>query len=161
MKITYSESWCRKMAHIEEDYQVEAGVFGYTQNTMQNTMQKPEFVVSPPSVVPFGRFVKLMRRKEGLSVELLADNADIDLDELVEIEDDSSHMPEPRTVYQLSHFFNVPTKNLMQVAGLSSSRNENLVNESMKFAARSDSTAPLSSEEQAALEAFVTILGQE
>jgi transcriptional regulator with XRE-family HTH domain len=156
MKIKYSEAWCLKMADLELGNEVGAGVFGLAQNVAKDA----EYPTMHSSTVPFGRFVKLMRRNKRLTIEKLAEDADIDLDELVEIEDNAGHVPEPRTVYQLAQFFEVPTNNLMQVAGLSSTRDERLVNESMKFAARSDTLAPLSPEEKAALEAFVSILGR-
>jgi DNA-binding XRE family transcriptional regulator len=53
-----------------------------------------------------------------LTLEKLAEEADVDVVELVAIEDDSHHKPEVRTVYQLANYFRLPRANLLQVAGL-------------------------------------------
>jgi transcriptional regulator with XRE-family HTH domain len=101
-----------------------------------------------------------MRRKQRLTVEKLAEDAGIDVVELVEIEEDSRHTPEPRTVYQLATHFNVPMPGLMQLAGLSKPKNARLVNEAIRFAARSEPVADLNDVERAALEALVSVLSE-
>ena len=113
------------------------------------------------TVSVFGRFVELMRRKRGLSVEKLAIEADVDIAELVEIEEDIHTRPEPRTVYQLARFFRVPEAGLLQIAGLTSARDSSLVHESVRFAARSNPVNALSAEERSALEAFVAELDKQ
>jgi len=115
---------------------------------------------SAVSGIAFGRFVRLMRRKQRLSVEKLAEDAGIDVIELVEIEGDARHSPEPRTVYQLAEKFNVPMQSLMQLAGLSKPKDVRFVNEAIRFAARSEPVDDLNEEERAALEALVSVLSE-
>ena len=110
--------------------------------------------------IAFGRFVNLMRRQRSMSVEQLADHTDVDVADLVKIEINPYYKPELRTVYQLANYFKVSRPGLMQVAGLAVSKDEKLFDESVRFAARSESTAELSSEEGAALEAFVAVLSE-
>ncbi|MCJ7420452.1 helix-turn-helix domain-containing protein [Sphingomicrobium astaxanthinifaciens] len=108
--------------------------------------------------VAFGRFVRLMRRSRRMSREQLAEQADIDIKELIEIEDDVRHKPDIRSVYQLSRVFKLPSAKLMHVAGLAKARNDNLERHMERFAARSDPMADLTDEERAALEDFVAQL---
>ena len=100
-----------------------------------------------------------MRRQRGLSLEELATGADVDVAILVEIENDPHHKPELRTTYQLANYFGVSRSGLMQVAGLAARKDAKLSDEAIRFAARSEPTAALTSEEKEALEAFVAVLG--
>ena len=110
--------------------------------------------------IAFGRFVNLMRRQRSMSVEQLADYTDLDIADLFEIEINPYHKPDLRTVYQLAKYFKVSRPALMQVAGLAIPKDEKLFDEGVRFAARSESTARLSPEEGAALEAFVAVLSE-
>jgi len=155
MKIEYTKEWCMRMARLEDDAdypgEIGAGVVARDAKTA------PVEATSEANVV-FGRFVQLMRRKQGVTLEKLAEEADVEIAELVEIEDDSRHKPEPRTVYQLANHFNVPSTKLMQLAGLSAPKNTRLFDAGIRFAARSESVHTLSETERAALEAFVSVL---
>ena len=93
------------------------------------------------SNIAFGRFVRLMRRQCRISLEKLADDADVDIGDLIKIEADPHHKPELRTTYQLANYFNVPRSGLMQVAGLTVQKNAKLLDETIRFAARSEPTA--------------------
>lgn len=106
----------------------------------------------------FGQFVELYRRREGLSVEQLAEKADIDLAELVAIERNDEQDPSPRTVYQIADYFKLPQDRLMQVAGVTTKKSGNLQKAAVLFAARSEPTAQLTPEEDAVLNEFVKVL---
>ena len=105
----------------------------------------------------FGRLIEYARRKQGLTVEALAEEADVDLGEIVEIETHEHVVPQVRTVYQLAKRLELPAGKLMEVAGLATPRPE-VSSAALKFAARSESTAKLTSEEREALEEFVRVL---
>lgn len=105
----------------------------------------------------FGRFIELARRNLGMTLEELADKADIDLAEIVAIESHDDTVPNVRTVFNLAKVLNLPSGNLLEVAQLAKPRPE-LSNAALKFAARSESTAALSDAERAALEEFVKVL---
>lgn len=155
MRIDITKDWCMRMAELEADAEIGAGLLAIDP-AIDGAPGGPAPVEEIP--VAFGRFVRLMRRNRRLSLEQLADIAAVDVVELVAIEDDTHHKPELRTVYQLAQFFDVPSAKLLQVAGLTAPRDANLVNEAVRFAARSDPMAELTHEERAALEAFVAIL---
>lgn len=156
MKIELTKEWCIRMAMLEGNSPIGAGSF--IQNVSTESEHSPDVVHTEDPSIAFGRFVRLMRRHRRLTVEELAKESDIDISDLVEIEDDTRHKPEPRTVYQLANYFNVSKPRLMQIAGLVTTKDSRLVDEAIRFAARSDPTAKLSPEEQAALEAFVKFL---
>ena len=159
MKIEITKEWCLRMAEIEANAEIGAGLYAldpiFDGETMPATQSSEE-----PSIA-FGRFVRLMRRDRGLTLEKLAEDTDVEVAELVEIEEDTHHKPELRTVYQLANYFKVPRGNLLQVAGLTAPRDNRLIDEAVRFAARSESVAVLTPEERAALEAFVAVLSEE
>ncbi len=105
----------------------------------------------------FGRFVEYARREQGMTLEGLAEKADIDLAELVDIERDNDFIPQVRTVHQIAQVLKLPPAPLMQVAGLMISRSS-VSRAAVRFAARSEPTARLSPEEREAFESFVKVL---
>lgn len=106
----------------------------------------------------FSRLVNLRRRELKLSVEQLAEKADVDLEELVDIEIGEFDTPEPRTVHQIARVLKLPEQKLMLLAGLTVSRDEQVNRAAVRFAARSDSIEKLSPAERDALEEFVRFL---
>lgn len=159
MRIDITKDWCIRMAQLEADAEIGAGLVAI------DPVFDGEPLAAPTPVdetnVAFGRFVRLMRRERRLSLEKLAEAADVEVVELIAIEDDTHHKPEIRTVYQLAQFFRVPRANLLQVAGLTAPKDQSLVTEAVRFAARSDPMAELTREERAALEAFVAVLSEQ
>ena len=159
MNISIPMDWSLRMAHLEADAEIGAGaaardpVFDGEEAFAQQAGDEPS--------VAFGRFVSLMRRRQRLTLEKLAEDADVEIVDLVEIEGDARHRPEPRTVYQLASFFGVPTDGLLQIAGLTAPRDERVVREAVRFAARAEPVTDLTHEERAALEAFVSVLSEQ
>lgn len=159
MKIEITKEWCLRMAEIEANAEIGAGLYALDPIFDGETMLTNDS--NEESSIGFGRFIQLMRRDRGLTLEKLAEDTDVEIAELIEIEDDTRHKPELRTVYQLANYFKVPRSNLLQVAGLTAPRDTRLIDEAVRFAARSESVAMLTPEERAALEAFVAVLSQD
>ena len=157
MRFEFSKDWCLRMAQIAGDDEVGAGLVAADPTFDGKVVPATS---TEESSVAFGRFVRLMRRNHGLSIEGLAKTVDIEIKELLAIEEDTRHKPEVRSVYQLANFFKVPRPNLMQLAGLVVAQDNRLVNEGARFAARSDPVAALTPEERAALDAFVAVLSE-
>lgn len=157
MKFEFPQDWCLRMARLEGDDEIGAGPCAADPSFDGEAV--PVATAEEPSV-GFGRFVRLMRRDRGLSIEKFAESVDVDVAELVAIEDDTRHKPDARTVYQLANFFKLPRPNLMQLAGLVVVQDNDLVSEAARFAARSDPVAALTPEERAALDAFVVVLSE-
>lgn len=162
MKIEFTDEWCVRMARLEIEVGSQAEA-GSNPTAASNAVQKSDSSADSafePSNIAFGRFVRLMRRDRGLTLERLAAEADIDIPELVEIEENHHHKPEPRTVYQLAAKFKLPVAKMMQLAGLSVSRDTQLYEAAIRFAARSEPVKELNTVERAALEAFVSVLSE-
>ena len=158
MTMQISKEWCLKMAELEGDASIGAGVIAIDP---QFELEEKHEEKEEEANIAFGRFVRLMRRSRRLSREELANGADIEILELIEIEDDIRHKPELRTVHKLSEVFGVPSVKLMQVAGLAKAKNDNLARKVERFAARSDPMAELTPEERAALEEFIADLSED
>lgn len=84
----------------------------------------------------------------------------MDLGELVSIEENAHHKPEPRTVYQLAKTFSVPANKLSELAGLVVTRDSRFNQEALRFAARSEPIEKLTPEENAALDSFIAVLSE-
>lgn len=158
MKIKFTKEWCMRMAALEAEAEIGAGAFAIDPVFDGETSTPAD--ASEETIYAFSRFVSLSRRSRGLSVEALAERADIEVAELVTIEENGAYKPELRTVYQLANFFGVQRGNLLQVAGLTAPKDTNLIDEAVRFAARSEPVAALTVEERAALDAFVSVLSE-
>lgn len=157
MKFERSKDWWLRRARREGDDAIGAGVLAFDPAPEERAAGG-----SDEERIAFGRFVNLMRRRRGLSMEKLAEEAELEASELLVIEEASNYVPDPRTVYRLAQTFNVPQRSLMELAGLAVANNRGLRREAVRFAARSESVQKLTPEESAALEAFVAVLsGQE
>lgn len=157
MTTEFNAEWCLNMAQLEGDAEIGAGLLASDPVFYGELIEQP---AQEEAQVAFGRFVRLMRRDRGLNRERLADDADIDILELVNIEENPYFKPEVRTVYQLSAFFDLPRVNLLQIAGLTQPKDERIYEEAVRFAARAEPVAALSPEERSALETFVAVLSE-
>jgi len=107
----------------------------------------------------FGRLIEYARRVKGLSVESLATLADIDLAEVVAIEREETETPSTRTVFQLANALGLSARKLLELTGLTESRDRGVLSEAaIRFAARSEPTTKLSKAEREAFEEFVKVL---
>lgn len=148
------------MARLESDDEIGVGLLAseleFSGEPAAHLYSKGE----EPNIA-FGRLVRLMRRNHGYSIEKLAEDASIDVVELLDIEEDAHYRPDVRTIYQLANVFGLPRTNLLKIAGLIEAQNDVLYEEAVRFAARSESVAELTVQERAALEAFVAVLSKE
>jgi transcriptional regulator with XRE-family HTH domain len=164
MKFERSKEWWLAKARREGDASIGAGLLARDpalSETATSAGADRSLAGVEEMRIAFSRFVKLMRRQRGLSVEKLADEAAVDIGELVSIEEHLDHSPEPRTIYQLARTFNVPQHSLMQLAGLTVANDVGFCREAVRFAARSETTQKLSPAEKAALNAFITVLSKQ
>jgi hypothetical protein len=160
VKLERTQEWWLGRVDREENHTVVAGSLNKSPAPQGHPATAAAQSGAEETRIAFGRFVSLMRRQRSMTIERLAETADLELEELVSIEDDLHFMPEPRTVFCLANAFGVPQKSLMQLAGLASARDDGFRREAVRFAARSESVEKLSKEEKAALEAFIVVLSQ-
>ena len=157
MKLKVTKDWCVNMACNEIGSEVSAGpisgdVFFSKKPVLENTNEG--------SRIALGIFINLMRRKSTLSVEELAAKARIDIGEVLSIEEDANYVPDVRTLFRLSKVFNVSQKKLMGLSGLTKPKDVTYIDETVKYAARSESVEVLNSEEEAALDAIIKVLSE-
>ena len=153
MKLERSKEWWIKRAQREGNAAVGAGLLARDPSSESRSIAAAE-----ETRIAFGKFVNLMRRRRGYSMEQLAECADLDASELLVIENEVHYVPGPRTIYKLAQTFDVSQQRLMQLAGLAAANDAGLRQEAVRFAARSESVEKLTPEESAALEAFVSVL---
>lgn len=159
MKFHIPAAWCENMARKEMGMEIGVGLLAIDPFFLE---EKParDNTCGDDSIIPLNRFVHLMRRNKGLTLEQLANQADIDLADLLNIEEDAHYLPEVRAIYNLSKVFNVSQKKMMGLSGLTKPKNKEYIEEAVRYAARSASIEQLSAEEQAALEGFISVLSE-
>ena len=120
MKLNLSKEWLTKHANRDDKVDVSAGVFSIDMLKYQQHTQKISSIDASAEDNPrpaFGKLINLWRRKKGWRMEDLAEKANIDLAEIIEIERDMRYTPEPRTVYQLSRTLGLSNERMLQLSG--------------------------------------------
>src|SRR5579871_3354117 len=117
MKINIPKEWILYRASREEGLEIGAGA---PTKLGQSEVSRSalEDIATIEQRLSFGRFVSLMRRKSGWTIQQLAQRADVDAGELLVIESDPYHEAELSTVHGLAKTFDVPPRHLMKMAGL-------------------------------------------
>lgn len=163
MKLNLTKEWLTKRAERDDKAEISAGVFSID---IFKSKQRPDQVASINASADedprpaFGKLINLWRRKKGLRMDQLAEKANIDLAELIEIERNIHYTPEPRTVYQLARTLGLSNERMLQLSGNVIARDQTLGQEAVRFAARSESVEKLNKDEQRALEEFVKFLSE-
>jgi transcriptional regulator with XRE-family HTH domain len=102
--------------------------------------------------------VQLLRKRDNLSEEELANRARIDVTEIRKIECDRSYIPAPRTIYQLEQSFKLPRLTLVKLSGLTKTHSKEFTEEAVRFAAHSKAIQKISRHERKLLNEFVKFL---
>lgn len=168
MTIEFTKDWCLAMARLEAGMEVGAGttaidpVFTQEVEAVRHGETSAALADSDgdESRLALGRFVTLMRRRGRLSIEQLANKADIEIGDLLSLEKDAHHIPEVRTIYRLAMVFGVSQKKLMGLSGLTRPKDVRYVGEAVRYAARSESISELTAEEAAALDGLIALLSE-
>lgn len=160
MKLEVTKEWCLAAARHEGDVEVGAGPIAFDPEPTMRSEALGLEASSDPTHIAFGRAIQLLRRQQRFTVEKLAEEAQVDISELVAIENDPHHRAEPRAVSKLAYVFKVNAKGFQQLAGNAVARDTRVREEAMRFAARSGSIEQLTNEESQALEHLITVLGE-
>lgn len=104
-----------------------------------------------------GALVQMLRRRDHLSVDELAQRARVDVAELRRIELDPSYDPNPRTIFQLARHFKLPERILLVLSGAVQVDGE-VREEAVRFAASSEGISGLDKERSKLLSHFVKFL---
>jgi HTH-type transcriptional regulator, competence development regulator len=160
MKFNRDRNWLIKRAEQEDLHFISVGgLISRIDPEWQAEVSATPLVEATKAA--FVRLLQLARRERRLTLEALADKADVDLAELVKVETDESFKPTPRTVHQLAAFLKLPAKKLMVLAGLLQVKDFGLQQASVRFAARSEPVEDLTPEEHAAFEEYVKFLNEQ
>jgi len=152
---TYDRKWLQQKIVEGDDGFINAG--GMRTELSGNLTAEP-LPASHSQRKAFAKFVELSRRKKQMSQPELAEKIQVDVDEIIEIEDESFVSVEPSTIYALAQEFEIPAKTLMAVAGLTQQENKNIREASIRFAANSGNKSPLQPDEDYLLEIYVNAL---
>jgi len=108
MKSNKDRNWLAKRAEQEERHFISVGGLISRVGSLQEVGQAAGsgFEVTQ---LAFVRLLRLARRERRLSLAQLADQADIDLIEVVNLEMGRTSPPSPRTVYQLASLLRLPS----------------------------------------------------
>jgi len=107
-----------------------------------------------------GILLQLLRRNKRISIEMLANEARIEISEITKIECDPCFTPSPRTIYQLESYFQLPPKSLLKLTSAYQNVPDEFRDEVIRFAAKSDSIHKLTKEEHKLLKSFVSFLSK-
>ena len=105
MKFNSDPGWLKQQAALEDNCFVSVGglvsaVEDLEQKSQQATASRTAFV----------NLLNLARREHKLTWEQFSQKLDVDLAELIEIENDESCKPTPRTVSKIANFLRVPAE---------------------------------------------------
>jgi transcriptional regulator with XRE-family HTH domain len=149
-------NWLLAKANEEDNCIISVG--GLVYRLRAEEKKREQEIPESTRRIAFAQLIGLSRRKMRLTIEQLADQADVDVSQLIEIEEGECISAEPRTVYKLAKIFNFPNDCLMKLSGLAKTRDSHLTEATVRFAARSEPVNVLSAEEEDALQEYVKVL---
>ncbi len=163
MKFNKSKSWFLKKVKDEEGYDIAAGELAQNPLTLVNPPIEPNNNIWDESQElhnAFGKLIKLKRLDEKLSADLLAKKADIEVNEVRNIENDINYSPKPRTIINIAKALNLPEQPLISLSGAMEKCGPKLKEEAVRFAAKSENICELSQKERQLLNEFIKTLSQ-
>ncbi|MEE9238742.1 MAG: helix-turn-helix transcriptional regulator [Thermodesulfobacteriota bacterium] len=107
-----------------------------------------------------GKLLTMLRRKEQISEEELAERARVDVAEIRKIEYDIDYLASPRTIIQLEKYFKLPDKVLAKLSGAFVKHTYAFRQEVTRFAAKMKTIDNLTSEEMELLNNFIRFLSK-
>ncbi len=152
MPLKWTPQICDMLATMEDGQEVTAGV------SLPEERETDHETPGKAGALALGRFVKLARRKAGLTEQQLAGVSGLEVEEVQGVEASIADACEPRVVIRLSKALKRPQKELLYLAGLMNPREVGVGYEGIKFAAHSDPSTALTHEEEVELSAFIQFL---
>ncbi|MFN3509671.1 MAG: XRE family transcriptional regulator [Allorhizobium sp.] len=149
-----SAEWSKKMLALDEHVTPGAGALAARPHVDRDAVS----LRAEETRLVFGHFINVARRQRRMTIEKLADDADIEVGELLSIEQDPHYEPDLRTVWGLSNALNLPQPKLMELAGLAVPKEGHWLEEVTRYAARSAPIKDVTPDEQAFHDAVVAAL---
>lgn len=163
MKLHFTNDWLRSQIEKDADIECDAGIPVLGAAPLERFVQE-ELVQETSEPAPEQKaavlhvLVHQLRRRDRLTVAQLADRLRVNPKEIENIECDSQFTPRPRTLSKLAAYMKVSPKGLLSVTSEAISRNDNVANEVLEFAASSNDLSDLSRDERKHLNSFVKFL---
>ena len=159
MKLLFTNEWLQQRIAADPDADPEAGpsITGTSEGAHVATIGEEKAVRLR---IALGVLVRQLRMKEGLTLALLAERAEILEDQLRQVEHDPHYTASPRLIFQLSKYFNVSLVMLSQLSGATHTVERSVYNAALKYAACSDDVSTLTVEERETLDVFVAMLNE-
>ena len=107
MKFNSDPGWLKQQAALEDNCFVSVGGLVSAVEVIEQKSQQ-----ASASRTAFVNLLNLARREHKLTWEQFSQKLDVDLAELIEIENDESCKPTPRTVSKIANFLRVPAEKL-------------------------------------------------
>ncbi len=114
--------------------------------------------VREPIRIAFGTLINYRRREMCLTIEAVAQKADVNLDAILQIEENSSYLPEPDAVERLANVLQLPAAPMLVLSGNTPLTGTELAEAAVRFAVRSRAVEKLDPKQTDALNEFVTLL---
>lgn len=168
-KIKATDKWCREMAKIEADHDISAGgmiseeelslVKAKAERAIvrQVRSSKEDILRAERRWVGYSRFMHMLRIQKRITIDQLAQEIDVDSEQLLFIESKLGYKAPPRTLRNLAKFYRLPMKGFLQLAGVLAT-DKRLEENMVKFAAESDSFETLSAEEKRLLNDLIKLI---
>ncbi len=161
MKWKITKEWLEKRARLGEETDVSTGSID-----LKDLIKETSALRQTPSerrffATAFGTLLFFLRHQRRLSLLQLAQKIDVDETDLEKIESDPDYTPEPRTVLQLANAFAIPTRKMLELAGLIITEDPAIRDSAVRFAASGKSLEKLTVEQQDALKEFVKYLANQ
>jgi len=123
-------------------------------------IQSKQSDVAEKSETPhvFGALIAMLRNKRGFSLDVLAEKARVDREELEQIETNFEYEPKPRTVHQLAEVFGIAARPLVRVASLTRRSDDRIAEGAVRFAACAKNMDKLTREQKKELKRFIKLL---
>lgn len=137
-------------AFAEQDGCISVGGLAQEMGMLRRT------AITEPRV--FGRFIEFARRARNWSPERLAEAAQVELGELVNIESLVDCVPRAATVQRLAETLGYSYERLAELAGLQVDRDPKVREAAIRFAARLEPVSKLNEEQLAALDQLGKVL---
>jgi transcriptional regulator with XRE-family HTH domain len=145
MTMNQNREWLLRMADEEANCEVSAGGLAQEAGLLSQAL------VNESARRSLAKFLELSRRQMHESLESLSSKAGVDLAELTSLESGKGPVRNPKVLARLAAILHVDVKPLLELAGLTPTTDEQLMNVATLFSARLESTKPLEPDEEEAL----------
>jgi HTH-type transcriptional regulator, competence development regulator len=164
MKMKITKEWLLKNADRDKDLEVTAGFLTVDKlNAVygRNEEGQQEVKLEESRLAALAKLVNLRRRLTGLSLEALANEADVDLEDLICIEKEIPVQLSVRTIHKLSVVLKLPQAGLLRLTGAIAKRDDCFTQQALRFVARAQTESKPSKQEIEVLEEYVKFLTEE